>query len=105
MKDEQAGILHAFAFGGHVRDVVDGLVDAGVGVEVLSELHAHAFKPCDEFVAGEVLGAVEAHVLQEVGQTALVVVLKNRAYLLSDVEVGLPFGRFVVTDEVSKSVG
>ena len=41
VEDEQAAVLHALACGGHVGDVVDGLVDGGVGVEVLAEFHTY----------------------------------------------------------------
>ena len=50
------------------------------------------------------LRAVECHMLEEVSQTALVVVLLDRAHALSDVEVGLVLRPVVVTDVISKSV-
>ena len=62
-------------------------------------------KPGYELVAGEVLGSVEAHMLQEVGETALVVVLKNRSDLLGDEEVCLTLGGLVVADVVVEAVG
>ena len=58
---------------------VDGLVEAGVGVEVGPEAHADAFEVVDQLVAGEAAGAVEGHVLDEVGEAALGVVLDDRA--------------------------
>ena len=105
VEDEQARVNYARALHGDVGDVVDGLVDRGVGIEVLAKLYTDGLEPVDERVAGEVLGAVEAHVLEEVGQTALVFVLEDRAYLLGDEEVGLTFGVLVVTDVVGQSVG
>ena len=97
---EQAGVLHALAGHGHVADVVDRLVEAGHGVEVAAEFHSHRFKIVDQILAGEVSGAVETHVLEEVGQSGLIVLLLHRSDLLGYVEVGLSLGVFVVTDVV-----
>ena len=105
VENEQAGVLHTYAGGGNGRDVVYGLVGAGICVEILTEFHTDRLKPGYELVAGEVLGSVEAHMLQEVGETALVVVLKNRSDLLGDEEVCLTFGGLVVADVVVEAVG
>ena len=105
VENEQAGVLHTYAGGGNSRNVVDGLVGAGIGVEVLTKFHADRLKPGYELIAGEVLGSVEAHMLQEVGETALVVVLKNRSDLLGDEEVCLTLGGLVVADVVVQAVG
>ena len=102
---EQTGVLHALAGDRHVGYVVDSLVDGGVGVEVGSEFYAYRFEPLAQLVVWEVGGAVKAHVLQEVGQSALVFFFQGRAYLLGYVEVGLPLGILVVTDVIGKSVG
>ncbi len=102
---EQTGVLHALAGDGHVGYVVDSLVDSGVGVEVGTEFHTYRLEPLAQLVVGEVGGAVKAHVLQEVGQSALVFFFQGRAYLLGYVEVGLSLGILVVTDVIGKSVG
>ena len=56
---------------------VDRLVEARVGVDVRAEAHADALEVVDQLLLLEVLGAVEGHVLDEVGQPALVVVLQR----------------------------
>lgn len=43
--------------------------------------------------------------LKKVSQTALVVILENRAYFLGDVEIGLPLGGLVVADVIGEAVG
>ena len=48
--------------------------------------------------------AVEAHMLQEMGQTTLVVFLLHRAHLLGDVEVYSLFRPFIVPDVISQAV-
>ena len=104
VEDEQAGVDDGLAHGGHVADVVDRLVDGGIGIEVGAELDADGLAPAQQFVALEMLGAVEGHVLQEVGQSALVVVLLDGAHALGDVELGALFGPVVVADVVGQSV-
>ena len=100
VKDEQARIDHRFASHRHVGYIVYCFVGACVGIEVISELHTDALEPSEEFLVGEVLGTVEAHVLQEVGKTVLLFVFLYGANLLGNVEVGLSLWKFVVTDVV-----
>ena len=90
---------------GHAVNVVNRFVGGGIGVEVLAKFHTNAFAILNEAVAREMLGAVEAHVLKEVGQTALVLLFLYGTHLLGDVEVDALFGQSVVTDVVSQSVG
>ena len=61
------GGLHGAFLGGHHVEFVDGLVVGRVGVDVRAELHAEAPQRLHDVVAGIVLGAVEHHVLEEVG--------------------------------------
>ena len=50
------------------------------------------------------LRAVESHMLQEMRQTSLVVVLLNRTHLLGDIELSTLFWPRVVTDIIGQSV-
>ena len=86
--------------GGDVVDIIDGLVDAGVGIEVGTELHADFLAELHHAVALEMLAAVEAHVLQEVGEAALVLLFEDGTHLLCDVKVDLVLGLLVVTDVI-----
>ena len=104
-KNVKAGV-DVVAGDGHVVDIVDGFVGRGVGVEVLAELHTDTFAVLDELsIIGEVLRTVEGHVLEKVGETALIVVFLHRSDLLGDVEIDLSFGFSVVSNVVSQSVG
>ena len=104
VQDVEAGI-DVRGRNGHIVDVVNCLVGRGVGVEVLAELNADAFAEAHDAVAGEVLRAVEAHVFEEVGETALRLFFLHRTYLLRDVETGAVLRQFVVTDVIRQSVG
>ncbi len=105
MENEQTGVLNALAGDGNIRDIVDSLVNTGIGVEIGSETHTDCGQPVAELIAGEVGGAVEAHVLQEVGQTTLMILLESRSDILCDVEVGLSLGILIVTDVIGETVG
>ena len=89
---------------GYIIYIIYGLVDACVGIEVVAKLHADALAVFYHAVAGEVLCAVEAHVLKEVSQTALVLFFKNRAHTLCDVEVCLTLWLGVVAYVVRQTI-
>ena len=104
VKDEDARVDEVGIGGRHVGQHVDGLLNAGPSVHVFAELHAVVLHIIKECLAGEVGSAVEGHVLQEVGQTALVFLLKDGTHFLRDVEIGALGGFLVVTDVVGQSV-
>ena len=104
VEDPQAGVDGTGHLHGHGVDIVHGLVNGRVGVQVGTELHSDALQVLDQAVAGEGLRAVEAHMLQEVGKTPLVLLFEDGADFLGNVEVGLVFRVFVVTDVVGQSV-
>ena len=104
VQDQQRRVDDAFARGRYVRDVVDRLVPAGSGVEVGAEFHAHGFQILRELLAREVLGAVESHVFEEVGESLLGVVLLDGSHVVQDVEIGLSLRLFVVTDVVGHPI-
>ena len=104
VENEDARVDEVHVGGRNVGEHVDGLLDAGPGVDILAELHAVVLHVVEQCLAGEVLRAVEGHVLQEVGQTLLVVFFKDGADLLRDVEVGALGGFLVMTDVVGQSV-
>ena len=103
-EDEEAGVDVRHVGRRHIVDVVHRLISGGIGVEVLSELHADALAILDQAVSGEVLAAVEGHVLQEVCQTALAFLFLYGAHLLRDVEVCLILRLLIVADVVGEPV-
>ena len=90
---EQPGLV------GRYFEHVDGFVEAGVGVDVGTEAHAGRLEIVDQLETGEVLRAVECHVLDEVGQTLLIVVLLHRAGVDDQPQLG-PLGRLSVDPDV-----
>ena len=104
VEDEQTGVEGTGCLHVHVVDVIDCLVERGVGVQVLTEAYADAFQILLQVVAGEVGSAVEAHVFEEVCQTALVLFFLHRTHLLCDVEEGSFLWPLVVAQIVSQSV-
>ena len=105
VEDPQAGVHGARDLGhGHVVDVIDGFVDAGIGVQVGAELHADALAILHHAIAREMLRTVETHMFEEVRQTALRFVFQDGAHFLGDIEIGLALRLFVVPDVIGQSV-
>ena len=90
--------------GGH-GEHVHGLVEGGEGVEVVAELDAVFLEKTDEFVLGEILRAVESHVLGEVGEAVFGVVFEHGPHPRGEHEVGAVFGFGVFADVVRQPVG
>ena len=83
---------------------VDGLVEAGVGVDVGTELHPDRLQVVDQLLLLEVLGAVEGHVLGEVGQTELVLILQDGAGVHHQAKLGAVLGGAVLAHVVAEAV-
>ena len=105
VEDEQTGIQSTSCLHIHIVDVIDGLVERGVGIQVFTEFHTDAFQILLQAVTGEVGGAVETHVFEEVCQTTLVLILLNGTHLLCNVEESTLLWPFVVTQIICQSVG
>ena len=102
---QQAGVQQVYVCGGHGADVVHRFVLGGVGVEVAAESDTVFFQGRNNSFAGKVFCTLEGHVLQEMRQTVLCVVLKQGTGVADDVETGTLFGLFVVTEVVGDAVG
>ena len=89
---------------GYVVDVVDGLIERSICVDVSSETETFALKIIEHVLARIVLRAVESHVLEEVGETELLRCLECGSHLLGNVEVGTLLGLLVVEDVIVQAV-
>ncbi len=58
--------------------MIDRFVETGVGVQIGPEPNPRRLQEVNQFIFGEILGAVELHVLHEVRQPLLVVVFQHR---------------------------
>ena len=103
MHDEDAGVHDGRADKRNVEQI-DGLLDTRAGVDVSAEGSADALQPVEEILVGEVLGAVEAHVLQEVGQAVLVGLFQQGARVGGEIEFGTLSGFLIVADVVGQAV-
>jgi hypothetical protein len=88
---EQAGVDGLVVHLGEV-ELVNRLGEAGVGVGVGSESQAGALQHLDHLAFLHGLGAVEGHVLQEVGDAALGLGLAERAGVDAEADGASPFG-------------
>ena len=105
VQDQQTGVRHPRLFHGSIHHHIDGLVEAGISIEILSTPHTGPFDEVIHAMSGEVLAAVEGHVLQKMGQSTLVLLFKDGAYILGNVEIGTLLRQFVVTKIIGESVG
>ena len=102
--DEQRPVDDAGIVGRNLQ-LVDRLIEARVGVDVRPEAHAHRLQEGDGLLLREVARAVEAHVLDEVGQPSLIVVLENRSRVDDQPELGAALRLLIPADVVAQAVG
>ena len=90
---------------GRDLEPVQGVIVAGLGVQVGTERAADRLEVFDDLLLGEALGAVERHVFHEVCQPALVLFLEDRAGPQHQGELGPVARLLVVPDVVDEAVG
>ena len=95
---EQGGIV------GRHGEHVDGFIKRRVGVEVGAKTHADALQVVDQLVFGQVAGAVEGHVFEEVGEAPLVFVFEHGPGVDGEAQLGAFFRFGVLPDEVGEPV-
>ena len=104
MHDEDAGVDYGRTDQRNVVEHICCLLDSRGGVDIASEAGSDALEPVKDALVRKILGSVEAHVLQEVGQPVLVRGLLDGSYVGSEVEFS-PSGRLIiVADVVGKPV-
>ena len=104
VQNQQTGVDNTLTIQRYARHIVAGLLLSSESVEVSTELHTHLLQVVDQHLVGQVLSAVESHMLQEVGQTLLVVLLLNSTHVVQNVELGLLSGFGITTNVVSHTV-
>ena len=104
MHNEDAGIHDAGTRQRNVVEHIDGLLHAGGRVDIAAEGSADALQPVQNALVREVLGPVEAHMLEEMGQAVLVRRLLDGAHIGGQIEFGPSCGLVVVTDVVGHAV-
>ena len=104
MKYEEARVDDAFPYDRYVVEHVLSLLEACRCVDVSSELGSDALKPLKKGLAREVFRSVEAHVLEEVSETVLVIVFLECSYVSSKVEFSSLCWLIVVADVIGHTV-
>ena len=98
-------LVHELGLIGWNLELVHGLVERRVRVEIGSEPHADALQVVHEVVLREPLGAIERHVLVEVREPALVVILEHRAGVDGEPQERAVLRLVMRQDEVGQPVG
>ena len=104
MHDEQCGVNYALAIGGDITQTIDSLINAGIGVDIAAEVDTDGFEVLDDSFSGEVLRTIERHMLKEVRQSILVVLLEDSPHGLGYMEICALFRLLIMPDIVSQSV-
>ena len=105
MKNPQAWVESRRSGGNrHVVDVIHRFVDAGIGIEVFAIFNADTLTIFHQAVTRKMTCTVEAHVFQEMGQSALIVFFQNGTHFLSDVEIGLTGRLSIVTNIIGQTI-
>ena len=108
MQNQQTRVDNALALQWGRTYVINRLVYRGIGIEIGTELNADGLAPGNNAkfltLSWEVLGAVECHVLKEVGKSALTWLLKYRTYALGNVEIGKASLLCIVADIIGHAI-
>ena len=104
VQDQQCGVDRRRVCCGHIVQVVACFIVRGVGIQVRTEFDAVTLQIFYHLFARQVLGAVEGHVFEEVGEALLGIFLLDSSYVVENVEGCLSLGFFVVTDVVRHAV-
>ena len=102
---QQARVNCACRFHIHIINIINSLVERGIGIQILTELHTDTLQILLQPVAGEMRSTIEAHMLQEMSQTTLVLLLLNRTHLLGNVEVAAFLRPLIVADVIGEAIG
>ena len=104
MHDEETGVDNALTRHRHVVEHVLGGFYTGGSVDIAAELGANVLQVLEHLLAGEILEAVETHMLKEVGQTVLVRSLLDCSDMCREVELGTLCRLVVMPDVVSHAI-
>ncbi len=88
---------------GHFQHV-NGFIERSIGIDLRAEFHADRFEIVDQFLFGKVFCPVERHVLAEMGQPLLVVILKNRTGIDGQTQFGAVLRFSVNFDVIVQSI-
>ena len=89
----------------HCRETVDGLVLRRRGIDVMTVHDAMPLEGVNHALTGEMLGALEGEVLQEMGNTVLFRFLRQGSDVVHKGEVGLTRHLGVTLEVIGDTVG
>ena len=102
--EEQQGSVDDGRAIGRNPQLVDRLIEAGVGVDVGAKAHSGRLQERDPVLLGKVTRPVEGHVLDKVRQPALVVVFEHRSGVHHEPDLGTVLRLLVGADVVAHPV-
>ena len=102
--DEETRVYDALTNDRNIVEHVLCLLEACGSIDVSAELGTDALKPVEKSLSREILCTVEAHMLEEVCKTILVILFLVCTYVSSEIELCSLSRLVVMTDVVSHSV-
>ena len=108
VEHQQARVDDTLALERCRTDVINSLIDRGIGIEVGTKLNADSLAPGHDAqalaLARKVLCTVKCHVLEEVSQTTLAGLLQNRTHTLGNIEIGQTSLLSIVADIIGHAI-
>ena len=104
MEHQKNAVHKCLVGGGHIVDIIDCLIECGIGIDVGTETDSFRLKVVKHVFAGIILCPVECHMLQEVRKTELIFGFKSGTYFLGNIEISPFFRQFVVQNEILHSI-
>ena len=86
----------------YVVDIIDRLFNTRIGIHAV--ISTQAFEETVHTVPWEMLTAIEAHMLQEVGQSPLVVLLLQTTHALRQIEARPVLRPVIILDVIGKPI-
>ena len=104
MKDEEYRVYEGLPYKRNLRDVVDCLGLGCICIYIVAEADSVLLQEFEDGLVRIFLRSVECHMLEEVGQTVLVVLFLKCADIVYDVEIRTTLVFSVVTEIICQAV-
>ncbi len=90
---------------GYILHHIDRLIPTGRSVQISPKLNTYTLQILDQHLIGQIARPIESHMLHEVRQTLLVIILLNSPHIREDIEVRLPCWLGIVSNVIVQRVG
>ena len=100
-KESQIDVLCCY---GQILNLILCIVPRCRSIEVKTELNSRSLQTLNHRLIWEILRAIESHMLKEVSQSLLVILLLHSTHIVVDIETRLTLGLLIVADIVGHTI-